>query len=61
MGLETQTDVLENRNTDSKEEDNPEIDVEVDLEGELICALNEIERLRNKKWIQKEQLKKYIK
>jgi hypothetical protein len=45
MALETQTDVLENRNTDLKEEDNPEIDVEVDLEGELICALNEIERL----------------
>jgi hypothetical protein len=53
MALETQTDVLENRNTYLKEEDNLEIDVEVDIEGELIIALNEIESPRNKKWIQK--------
>jgi hypothetical protein len=33
----------------------------VDLEVELMCVLNKIERPRNKKWIQKEQLKKYIK
>jgi hypothetical protein len=31
------------------------------LEGEIICIQNEIERQRNKKWIQKEQLKKYRK
>jgi hypothetical protein len=58
MGLETQTNVLENRNIDSIEEDNPEIDAKVDFEGVLICALNEIKRLRNKKWLQKDQLKK---
>jgi hypothetical protein len=50
MGLETQTD----RNTDSTKEDNHEIDTEVDLEGELICALSEIEILRSKKRMQKE-------
>jgi hypothetical protein len=33
----------------------------VDIEGELICALNEKEILKNKKWLQKDQLKKYIK
>jgi hypothetical protein len=53
MGLQTHTDVLENRNMDSTKEDNPEIDAEVDLEGEHICALNEIEGPRNKKWIHK--------
>jgi hypothetical protein len=57
MGIKTQID----RNTYSIEEDNHEIDVEVDLEGELICALNEIERSGNKKRLQKEQLKKYRK
>jgi hypothetical protein len=61
MGVETHTDVLENRNIDSTEEDNPEIDAKVDLEGEIICSLNEMERLRIKKWIQKEQLKNYKK
>jgi hypothetical protein len=40
MGLETKTNVLENGNTNSTEEYNLEIDVEVDLEGDLICALN---------------------
>jgi hypothetical protein len=33
MGLETQTNDLENEDTDSTEEDNPEVDVEVDLEA----------------------------
>jgi hypothetical protein len=59
--LETPTEELENRNTDSTKEDNLEVDAEVDLEGDLICTLNETEISRNKKWIQKEKLKKYIK
>jgi len=54
MGLETHTHVLEDGNTESTKEDNLEIDAEVDLEGELICALTEIERLKKTKWIQKE-------
>jgi hypothetical protein len=49
MALETQTNEMKNRSKYLKEEDNPEIEVEVDLEGEVICALNEIERPRNKK------------
>jgi hypothetical protein len=54
MGLEAQTDILEKGNADSIEEEyNIEIDAEVDLEGELKCALNEIERPRKKKQIQK--------
>jgi len=40
MGIETQTNVVENRNIYSTEEDNPEIDAKVDLEGEIICSLN---------------------
>jgi len=48
------------RNIDSKKEDNHNIDAEVDLEVELICALNEIEIPTNKKRIQKDTLKKYI-
>jgi hypothetical protein len=58
MVLEIETDVLEKRNIDLKEEENAKIDVEVDVERELICSLNEIERSRKKKWIQKDQLKK---
>jgi hypothetical protein len=33
----------------------------VDLEGDLICALSEIKRLRKMKWLQKENMKEYIK
>jgi hypothetical protein len=45
MDLETHND----GNAYSIEEDNIDIDAEVDLEAELICSLNGIERLRNKK------------
>lgn len=46
---------------DLEREDNPKIDEEVDLEGELTCALDEMERLGKNKWLQKQKLKKYRK
>jgi hypothetical protein len=59
MGVQTHTDVLENGNVGLIEEEGSEIDAKVDLERELISSLNEIEKLRNKKGILKEKLKKY--
>jgi hypothetical protein len=44
---------------DSKEEENVETNVEVDLEEQLICSLSEIKKLRNKNLKQKEQLWEY--
>jgi hypothetical protein len=44
---------------DSEEEKNDEINGEVDLEEELMCAFSKIKKLRKKKFKQKEQLKKY--
>jgi len=35
----------------SEEENNHELDGEADLEGEFICALDKIEKLRRKKWL----------
>lgn len=52
-------DVAENENINSKNEDLDEeenVDVEVDIEGELICALKEIKKLRNKNLSLKEKL-----
>jgi hypothetical protein len=46
--LETQSDVQKIGSTDSREEGNPEIEVEEDLEAELISALEEIDRLKEK-------------
>jgi hypothetical protein len=61
MALETWTSELENKSTNLREEDNPEIEVELDIEGEIICVLNEIKRLRNNKWPQEEHMNKYKK
>jgi hypothetical protein len=58
MGLQTQTDVLENRDTDSTE-DNPEVDAEINLEAKLISAFEEIDRLKEKNRKQKKELQKY--
>jgi hypothetical protein len=41
---------------DSEEEENVEIDREVDLEEELMCALSEIKTIRKMSLKQKEQL-----
>jgi hypothetical protein len=49
MGVETQAYVLENGDTDSIEEDNCEVDAEVNLEAKLISALEEIDKLKEKK------------
>jgi hypothetical protein len=62
--MEMEIDTLENEYKgkemmDSEEEQNVKIDVEVDLEEELICALREIKKLKKKNLKQKEQLQKY--
>ena len=64
MAIDTKFDAIENEDkrkekTDSKEEENVEIDGEVDLEEELICALSEIKKVKKKNLKQKEQLQKY--
>ena len=38
----------------SYEDENEQIYGDVEHEGELVCALNEIERLRKRKWVQRE-------
>jgi len=54
MGVETHIDVLKNGNEVLTKEEDSEIDAEVDLEGEIISSINEIEEPRNKKGILKE-------
>jgi hypothetical protein len=44
---------------DSEEEENNEIDGEVDLEEEIVCALIKIKKLRKNNLKQKEKLHKY--
>lgn len=49
MDIETKYDILKNDEKVEKEkkrEDNDELDGEVDLEEELICALDEIKKLK---------------
>jgi len=59
MTLETHSDERENRRTYSREEGNSEIEVEEDLEAELISALEEIDRLKEKNTKHKNELQKY--
>jgi hypothetical protein len=60
--MEIKTNIDEDKGKemmDSEEEENVEIDGEVDLEEELMCALSEIKNLRKNNLKQKEQLQKY--
>jgi chromosome segregation ATPase len=57
MGIETQTDTTEDNNYENEEI--PEVEGEVDLEGELISALEELRRYRRKNKSLKEQLLDY--
>jgi hypothetical protein len=59
MALEIHKYVLENRDTDSTEDDNHEIDAEVHHEVELISALEEIDGLKEKNRNHKNELQKY--
>jgi hypothetical protein len=57
--MEMETDISENGYKGkemlySKEEQNFETDVEVDLEEELICALSEVKKFKKKNYKQKE-------
>lgn len=46
MGIDTQTDTIEDNNYENEED--PKIEGEVDLEGELISALEELRKSRRK-------------
>lgn len=56
MAIETRDDASESEDIEKEEESEGEEDVEVDLEEELICALDEIKRLRKKNSKKKLQL-----
>jgi hypothetical protein len=57
VGIETQTDTTVDNNYGNEE--NPKVEGEFDLEGELISALEELRRCRRKNKLLKEQLLDY--